>query len=107
MMIEFAVCMIALQAKLASKLDNERKSNNGVTNEIGVRKMRAKTRGGRTSVHLQPRVHVLSRMQGRDESGLSELRRGIGAATEGREGRMASIAPGRVGGPPPTFALSM
>jgi len=33
MMIEFAVCMIALQAKLASKPDNERKSNNGVTNQ--------------------------------------------------------------------------
>src|SRR4051812_33937864 len=33
MVMEFAVCMTALQATLASKPDNERKSNNGVTNQ--------------------------------------------------------------------------
>src|ERR1041385_7889503 len=76
-MIEFAVCMIALHAKLASKPDNERKSNNGVTNEIGVREMRAKTRGGWGSVHLHLRVHVLPRMHASDGSGVSELRRRI------------------------------
>ena len=81
-MIEFAVCMPALQATLASKPDNERKSNNGVTNEIGVRKVRAKTRGGGRGIHLHLRMYILPGMHGRDERSVSELWRRTGAQAE-------------------------
>src|SRR2546421_10562869 len=81
-MIELPVCMATVQTMLGARPDNERKSNNGVTNEIGVRKVRAEIRAAGRSVHLLFRMHVLLRVRGRDEIGLSELRRRIGAATE-------------------------
>src|SRR5436853_4293875 len=78
-MIELPVCMATVQTMLGAKPDNERKSNNGVTNEIGVREMRAQTRSQRRGIHLRLRMHVLPRMHGHDGRGLPELRRRTGA----------------------------
>ena len=72
------------------KRGNENKSNNGVTNEIGVREMRATARSEGGSVHLHLRMHVLPRVHRGDGSGVSELRRGIGAAAAEAEGRIYS-----------------
>ena len=91
-MIEFAVCMGRRKAKVGAKLGNERKSNNGVTNEIEMREVRAQARGKRRSFYLQLRVHVLPRMLRRHESRLPQLRRRISQAAEEEAGLASAVA---------------
>jgi hypothetical protein len=74
--------MNAFQATLWADLNNRWKSNNGVTNEIRLRKVRAQIGSAKRGIHLQLRVHFLSGMCGSHERGLSELRRRIGAPAE-------------------------
>src|SRR4051812_12959547 len=95
MMIEFAVCMSPLQAKVGAKPGNERKSNNGVTNEIGVREVRPETRDAMRGFHLHVRVHVLPGVHGRDEGSLPELRRGIREAAAAEMYRRSMTAEDR------------
>jgi hypothetical protein len=56
-----------------------------VGNEKGLREMRPRAARGCGSIYLLVRMHILRGLRRTDEADMSELRRGIGAATATQE----------------------
>ncbi|CAA9515674.1 MAG: hypothetical protein AVDCRST_MAG12-3463, partial [uncultured Rubrobacteraceae bacterium] len=58
----------------------------GPGDEGPLRALRRRPRGGRRSVYLQLRVHLLRGLRGRYGSRLSQLRRGVGSKAQEGDG---------------------